>query len=267
MPTTGPLLATVAGVDLRCEQAIHYRTDVPERPSVDEQPPARLRSVVSYVQRGGRMTTGQHRAWQRHWTRLGRAVSDLDDGPIDVPSWFGRSAPVVLEIGSGMGETTAALAAAEPDVNYLAVEVYTAGLGQLMLRAENAGVDNLRLLHGDATVVLHQHVALDSLRTVRIFYPDPWPKKRHHKRRLVQPEFVRLVASRIQVGGTLHLATDWADYAEQMRDVLTAEPLLRNRYPDADGWAPRPDWRPVTKFEARAEREGRVSRDLIFQRV
>ncbi|MPY77575.1 MAG: tRNA (guanosine(46)-N7)-methyltransferase TrmB [Actinophytocola sp.] len=229
-----------------------------ERPTHVAHP----RSVVSYVKRGGRMTVGQERAWREHWPALGKTVSELD-GTLDVDAWFGRKAPVVLEIGSGMGETTSELAKREPDVNYIAIEVYDAGLGQLMLRAERLGVDNLRLLHGDAVVLLTDHVAPDSLDVVRIFYPDPWPKKRHHKRRLIQPEFVRLVASRLRVGGTLHLATDWEHYAEQMREVCDGEPLLGNAY---SGWAPRPDWRPVTKFESRAEREGRVSRDLIYER-
>lgn len=210
------------------------------------------------------MTAGQERAWQRLWPRWGRSVSELEAGPIDFDAWFGRCAPVVLEIGSGMGETTSQLASAAPEVNYVAVEVYEAGLGQLMLRAEQLDVTNLRLLHGDAVVLLGEHVAPASLAAVRIFFPDPWPKKRHHKRRLIQPDFVSLVASRLASGGTLHLATDWADYAEQMLQVCSAEPGLRNRF---EGWAPRPQWRPVTKFERRAEEEGRISRDLIFEKV
>ncbi|MFD4191267.1 tRNA (guanosine(46)-N7)-methyltransferase TrmB [Amycolatopsis thermoflava] len=228
-----------------------------------EQQP-RLRSVVSYVQRGGRMTVGQQRAWERQWADIGRRVADLPPGPIDFAGWFGRPAPVLLEIGSGMGETTAQLAAAEPEVNYVAVEVYEAGLGQLMLRAERLGLENLRLLHGDAVIALKEHIEPDSLSGVRIFFPDPWPKKRHHKRRLVQPDFVTLVASRLAPGGILHMATDWEHYAEQMLEVCSAEPALRNRF---DDWAPRPSWRPVTKFEQRADQEGRISRDLIFERV
>ncbi|MEU0466253.1 MULTISPECIES: tRNA (guanosine(46)-N7)-methyltransferase TrmB [unclassified Amycolatopsis] len=224
----------------------------------------RLRSVVSYVQRGGRMTVGQQRAWERQWADIGRRVADLPPGPIDFAGWFGRPAPVLLEIGSGMGETTAQLAAAEPEVNYVAVEVYEAGLGQLMLRAERLGLENLRLLHGDAVIALKEHIEPDSLSGVRIFFPDPWPKKRHHKRRLVQPDFVKLVASRLAPGGILHMATDWEHYAEQMLEVCSAEPALRNRF---DDWAPRPSWRPVTKFEQRADQEGRISRDLIFERV
>jgi tRNA (guanine-N7-)-methyltransferase len=225
------------------------------------------RTVVSYVNRGGRMTVGQARAWERHWARLGREVSSLPPGPIAFTEWFGREAPVLLEIGSGMGETTAALAKAAPELNYLAVEVYPPGLAQLMMRAEAMDIENLRLARGDAVVLLDEHVAADSLHGVRIFYPDPWPKKKHHKRRLVDGEFVALVASRLEPGGRLHLATDWENYAEQMREVLDAEPLLRNVHADQpDGWAPRPPWRPMTKFESRAEEAGRISRDLVFER-
>jgi len=222
------------------------------------------RGVVSYVLRGGRMTAGQQRAWRREWPRLGRDVAALADGPLDVDAWFGRHAPIVLEIGSGMGETTAALASAAPEVNYLAVEVYPPGLAQLLMRAEEAGLANLRLLRGDAVDLLRDHVPPGALAEVRIFFPDPWPKKRHHKRRLVQPEFVGLVASRLSMGGRLHLATDWENYAEQMLAVCSARPELRNAYPD---WAPRPSWRPVTKFESRARQEGRASFDLIYERV
>ncbi|RZS37706.1 tRNA (guanine-N(7)-)-methyltransferase [Herbihabitans rhizosphaerae] len=208
------------------------------------------------------MTVGQERAWERLWPSVGREVAELN-GPLDLDEWFGRHAPVLLEIGSGMGETTAALAESTPEINYLAVEVYQAGLAQLLMRAESKGLTNIRLLRGDAVTVLEDHIAPDSLHGVRIFFPDPWPKKRHHKRRLVQPELVALVASRIAPGGTLHLATDWEHYAEQMLEVCSAEPLLRNRNAD---WAPRPDWRPVTKFESRAREEGRVVRDLIYER-
>jgi tRNA (guanine-N7-)-methyltransferase len=163
-----------------------------------------------------------------------------------------------------MGETTAQLSHAEPDVNHVAVEVYEPGLAQLMLRVESMGIANLRLLRGDAVTVLERHIAPDSLDGVRIFFPDPWPKKKHHKRRLVQPEFVSLVAGRLAVGGRLHMATDWESYADQMLAVCSAEPLLRNEF---DGWATRPDWRPVTKFETRAREEERVSRDLMFRRL
>ncbi|TWF94683.1 tRNA (guanine-N(7)-)-methyltransferase [Saccharopolyspora dendranthemae] len=214
------------------------------------------------------MTVGQQRAWDRYWPELGSDVTELPEGPLAVESWFGRSAPVVLEIGSGMGETTAQLAASQPDVNYLAVEVYKPGLAQLMLRAEKFEAANLRLLRGDAVVLLRDHVEPGSLDEVRIYFPDPWPKKRHHKRRLVQPQSVELITSRLRPGGVLHLATDWENYAEQMLAVCEAEPQLRNRYADEPGgWAPRPEWRPVTKFENRAHDEGREIHDLIYERV
>lgn len=226
-----------------------------------ESPPRR--TVVSFVNRGGRMTVGQTKAWERGWDLLGREVSALPDGPLDVATWFGREAPVLLEIGPGMGETTATLAEEAPELSYLAVEVYQPGLAQLMMRVEERGLTNVRLLRGDAVTLLERHLPPGSLHGVRIFYPDPWPKKKHHKRRLVQPGFMALVAERLEPGGRVHLATDWADYAEQMMAVCTAEPRLRNVHA---GWAPRPEWRPLTKFESRAEEAGRPSRDLIFER-
>src|SRR5690606_5688091 len=225
-----------------------------------------MRSVVSYVQRGGRMTVGQQRAWQQRWPAYGRKIAELPEGPIDFADWFGRQAPVMLEIGSGMGETTSQLAHAAPELNYVAVEVYEAGLGQLMLRADRLELTNLRLLHGDAVVLLTNHVAPNSLHGVRIFFPDPWPKKRHHKRRLIQPPFVRLVAERLEPGGTLHMAAGRDDHAELVLQVCPGEPLLRDRCPET-GWARRPEWRRVTRFEARAQREGRECRDLIFEKV
>jgi tRNA (guanine-N7-)-methyltransferase len=224
--------------------------------------------VVSFVHRGRRMSKGQARAWERNWERLGATVTELPPGPLDFGGWFGRSAPVVLEIGSGMGETTAQLASAAPEVNYVAVEVYQPGLAQLMMRAEAAGLSNLRLVRGDAVVLLDKHIAPGSLAEVRIFYPDPWPKAKHHKRRLVQPAFVAMVAERLAPGGLLRMATDWEHYAEHMMSVCQAEPRLRNVFPDAPaGWAPRPEWRRVTKFEDRARQEGRISRDLVFERI
>ena len=222
------------------------------------------RTVVSFVNRGGRMTVGQTRAWDRLWPALGSDVTSLPPGPLDVAAWSGREAPVLLEIGPGMGETTAALAQASPEVDHLAVDVFQAGLAQLMMRVEAMGIGNLRLLRGDAVVLLERHIPAGSLHGVRIFYPDPWPKKKHHKRRLVQPGVMALVASRLEPGGRVHLATDWEHYAEHMLEVCAAEPLLRNRH---DGWAPRPPWRPLTKFESRADEVGRISHDLIFERI
>jgi tRNA (guanine-N7-)-methyltransferase len=215
------------------------------------------------------MTTGQRRAWERSWDRWGADVRDLPDGPLDTAGWFGRAAPVVLEIGSGMGESSASMALAAPGIDHLAVEVYQPGLAQLLLRIEQAEITNLRLLRGDAHTLLAEHVASSSLHAVRIYFPDPWPKRRHHKRRLVRPEFVALVASRLTLGGTLHLATDWTPYAEEMLAACAAEPALRNTASDnsLQGFVARPAWRPVTKFEQRARDEGRVVQDLLFARV
>ncbi|MGH3941658.1 MAG: tRNA (guanosine(46)-N7)-methyltransferase TrmB [Pseudonocardiaceae bacterium] len=223
------------------------------------------------------MTPGQRRSWDRNWERLGRDIADLPEGPLDTSGWFGRRAPVVLEIGSGMGESTATMAAAAPEVDHLAVEVYQPGLAQLLLRAEHAHLTNLRLLRGDAQELLTQRIAPASLHGVRIYFPDPWPKRRHTKRRLVNQEFVTLVTSRLAPGGTLHLATDWEPYAVQMRAALAGEPTLRNTVAGdaggtpgpagANGYAPRPAWRPVSKFEQRALEEGRPVCDLLFSRV
>ncbi|MFB9906674.1 tRNA (guanosine(46)-N7)-methyltransferase TrmB [Allokutzneria oryzae] len=229
-----------------------------------EQRPSHWRTIVSYVQRGERQTAGQDRAWNQYWDELGKQVADLPEGPLDVDSWFGRTAPVLLEIGSGMGEATSLLARDAPELNYIAVEVYKPGLAQLLLRVEEYDLKNLRLLRGNAVELLHDHIAPGSLHGIRLFFPDPWPKKKHHKRRIVQPEFVALAASRIAPGGVFHMATDWQHYADQMLEVCSAEPALRNLH---DGWAPRPDFRPVTKFEQRARVEGRVARDLMFEKV
>ncbi|TCC51220.1 tRNA (guanosine(46)-N7)-methyltransferase TrmB [Kribbella capetownensis] len=224
----------------------------------------RQEGVFSHVRRTVRMTVGQRRVWETRWSDLGRKLEELPSGDVDLDEWFGRHAPTVLEIGSGMGDATAQLAVAAPEVNHLAAEVYPPGLGQLMLWVEKYDLDNVRMLDGDALDFLRDHVGLGALSGVRIYFPDPWPKKRHHKRRLVTPPFIKLVASRLQPGGTLHLATDWADYADRMLEVCEAEPQLRNCY---DGWAPRPEWRPVTKFESRAQAEGRAVRDLLYTKV
>jgi tRNA (guanine-N7-)-methyltransferase len=239
---------------------------VPEqdtRPEVDR--PAR---IPSFVQHRNRLTEGQQRAWDEWWSVYGGDVADaVRAGTFDAAATFGRTAPLILEIGSGSGESTAAMAAAEPGVNLLAVEVYEPGLARLIMLMRADGTENLRMLRGDAVELLEHAVAPGSLDGVRVYFPDPWPKRRHHKRRLVQAEFVALVASRLAPGATLHLATDWEEYAEQMREVCDAEPLL-HRAPGtgADGWYPRPDFRPLTKFEQRARVEGRVVHDLIYVR-
>lgn len=222
-------------------------------------------SQTIYPQRA-RMTAGQRRAWERSWQRWGTDLAELPEGPLGTTEWFGRAAPVVLEIGSGMGESTASMALDAPELDHLAVEVYQPGLAQLLLRIEAAGITNLRLLRGDAYQLLHGHLTAESLHAIRIYFPDPWPKRRHHKRRLVTSEFVTLVASRLAGGATLHLATDWEPYAEEMLAACTAEPALRNTAA-GERFAARPAWRPVTKFERRAQDEGRVVRDLLFTKL
>lgn len=238
-------------------------------PETREQPEHRIRS---FVHQRNRLTEGQQHAWDRWWPVYGHDVADLVDGTEawNPAAWFGRCAPVLLEIGSGMGETTAALAAAEPQVDHVAVEVFEPGLAQLLMRIagdqpDRPALTNQRLLRGDAVDLLTSAVAPGTLDGIRVYFPDPWPKRRHHKRRLVQPEFVALAASRIRGGGTLHLATDWPDYAAQMRRVCAAADALVLRDPSGpDGWSSRPDWRPMTKFEARAVDEGRPVRDLLY---
>lgn len=225
--------------------------------------------IPSFVHHRARLTDGQQHAWERWWPEFGCDVTDVLPGPGEPPwdprPWFGRRAPVRLEIGSGMGETTAALAAAEPADDHLAVEVFEPGLAQLLMRLTDAGLTNQRLLRGDAVTLLSDALAPGSLEEIRIFFPDPWPKRRHHKRRLVQPDFVRLAASRVRHGGRLHMATDWPDYAEQMRRVCAADSALRPLgAPAADGWPERPAWRPLTKFERRAVTDRRPVRDLLY---
>jgi len=183
--------------------------------------------------------------------------------PLDLVQTFGRDAPTVLEIGFGMGETSAQIAQALPGINFLGVEVFDAGVGALLKRIEAGGLQNIRIVQHDAVEVVRDMLAPATLAGVHIYFPDPWPKKRHHKRRLIQPPFVALLAERIAPGGYLHCATDWQDYAEQMLAVLSAEPRLQNAHAD---YAPRPASRPLTKFETRGLRLGHGVWDLWFQR-
>jgi len=183
--------------------------------------------------------------------------------PIDAAALYGRHAPLVVEIGFGMGAATAQIAAAHPDVDYLGVEVHPPGIGALLARIEAMDLRNVRIVDADAVEVLEHMIAPSSLAAIHIFFPDPWPKLRHHKRRLVQPAFAALAASRLAPGGTLHCATDWLDYAGQMLVVLSAEPALVNT---ADGFTDRPASRPLTKFEARGLERGHGIRDLLFRR-
>ena len=226
----------------------------------DHDSPRTHRPVRSYVLRGGRLGPGQARAL----AELGpRYVLGFQPGALSTEVVFGRQAPCILEIGFGMGNATAAIAAARPDTNFIGVEVHEAGVGALLKLIGEQGLQNLRIVRHDAVEVLQQMIAPASLAGVHIFFPDPWHKKRHHKRRLIQPPLVALLASRLAPGGILHCATDWQPYAEQMLEVLSAEPALVNT---TAGYAPRPDYRPLTKFEQRGLGLGHGVWDLVFRR-
>ena len=219
------------------------------------------RSIRSFVLRQGRFSTAQQRAYDSLMPRYGIPYSNQ---PLDLVQAFGREAPKILEIGFGMGETTASIAAAHPEQDYLAVEVHTPGVGSLLKQIKAGGLENVRIIQHDAVEVLRDMIADASLDGAHIFFADPWPKKRHHKRRLIQPEFVTLLARKLKPGAYLHLATDWQEYAEWMLEVLRAEPLLANTAAD---YAPKPDYRPETKFERRGLNLGHGVWDLVFRRV
>ncbi|MDI5962112.1 tRNA (guanosine(46)-N7)-methyltransferase TrmB [Streptomyces sp. SL13] len=239
------------------------RAMFPDGPAAHPYPDAHgERRIRTFHPRRGRVTDAQGGAINRLWPGWGL---DLDGRPLDLGALFGdRAIPVVLEIGFGMGTATAEMAAADPHTGILAVDVHTPGQGNLLHLAERAGLTNVRVGNGDAVVLLRDMLAPGSLAGLRVYFPDPWPKARHHKRRMIQPEFVRLAVSRLAPGALLHCATDWEPYAEQMLEVLSAEPELTNTSPD--GWAPRPDFRPMTKFERQGLAKGHVVHDLIFRR-
>ena len=218
------------------------------------------RPIRSFVVRAGRMSPRQERGLTDGMSRHGIAFSPAF---LDIADAFGRPAPTVLEIGFGMGITTAEIAAAHPHINYLAVEVHPPGVGNLCNLLDEQRLSNVRVIQHDAVQVLNQMIAPGTLSGAHIYFPDPWHKKRHNKRRLVQPPLVALLASRLAPDGYLHLATDWVPYAEQMLEVLSAEPALVNTARD---YAPRPAWRPETKFERRGLKLGHEVRDLLFRR-
>lgn len=229
--------------------------------AMDAEPTPPRRPVRSYVLRAGRMGSGQVRAL----TELGpRFVLPFTEAPLDAGRVFGRRAPLVVEIGFGMGQATAAIAAARPQDDFLGIEVHEPGVGALLQRIDEGRLANLRIVQHDAVAVLESMIAPGSLAGVHVYFPDPWPKKRHWKRRLIQPPFVALLASRLAPDGLLHCATDWQPYAEQMLEVLSAEPMLSNT---AAGYAPRPPWRPETKFERRGLALGHGVWDLLFRRA
>jgi len=216
------------------------------------------RRIRSFVTRAGRLSTAQAKAIE---TLGPQFCIPYQKAPADFNKAFGREAPTILEIGFGMGDTTAKIAAGMPEKNFIGVEVHTPGVGSLLKLIGEQQLTNLRIIQHDAFEVVTHMVTPGSLAGVHVFFPDPWHKARHNKRRLIQPPFVQLLASRIAAGGYIHCATDWQDYAEQMLQVLGDEPALRNT---AEGYAPRPDYRPVTKFENRGLKLGHGVWDLVF---
>ena len=220
----------------------------------------RMREVLTYSRRGSRFTPTQATAWEAHHDRWVIPEDAVDDPGFDLRTWFGREAPLVVEIGSGIGESTAVLAAARPTYDVLALEVWRPGVADGLGRVAEAGATNVRFCTVDAVWSMEHLVAEDSLAALWTFFPDPWPKKRHHKRRLVNREFAHLAATRLAPGATWRLATDWADYADQMREVLDAEPTLEG------GPVERWDERPVTRFERKGRDVGRDIVDFCYRR-
>ena len=216
--------------------------------------------IRSFVTRAGRLSTGQARALEEFGPQF---LIEYRKEQFDFHAPFGRSAPLILEIGFGMGVSTAHIAKVMPDKDFIGVEVHTPGVGSLLKLIGEEDITNLRVIQHDAVEVLNNMIADGSLAGVHIFFPDPWHKARHNKRRLIQPEFVKLLCSKLQAGGYLHLATDWEDYAVQMLEVLGAEPQLQNT---AEGYAPQPAYRPLTKFENRGIKLGHGVWDLVFEK-
>jgi tRNA (guanine-N7-)-methyltransferase len=216
------------------------------------------RGIRSFVLRTGRTTVGQQRALD---TLGPQYLVPYTPQPLDLAALFGRAAPTILEIGFGMGEATAHIAGLLPEKNFLCCEVHTPGVGALLKRVGDLGLTNIRIVQHDAVEVLEHMLPDASLAGVHIFFPDPWHKARHNKRRLVQPPFVEKLLPRLQPGGYIHCATDWEPYAQQMLEVLSAQPALENT---AEGFAPRPDYRPLTKFENRGLRLGHGVWDVVF---
>lgn len=227
-----------------------------------EKTDPRIRQIRSYVLREGRLTRGQERAFETVWPRFGVAFNGQ---PLDLPQLFGNANPVTLEIGFGNGESLASMAAAAPDQNFLGIEVHRPGVGHLLMRIEELGLENLRVMRHDATEVLRQGIRDQALDRLLLFFPDPWHKKRHHKRRILNPGFLDQLARVLRPGGVFHAATDWEDYALQMMDMLSADHRFSNRA-GAGNYSPKPDYRPLTKFEQRGQRLGHGVWDLLFER-
>ena len=228
--------------------------------SPDEPRP--LRRIRSFVRREGRITPGQQRALQECWPRYGLEA----DARLDLAQVFGRDAPRTLEIGFGNGASLATMAAQQPQHDFIGIEVHRPGVGHLLQLIEEQGLGNVRVMREDAVQILQHCIVDDSLDRVLLFFPDPWHKKRHHERRIVQPDFIELLASKIRHGGRLHMATDWEDYAQHMVEVMSGSTAFRN-CAASGAFVPRPEYRPVTKFEQRGQRLGHGVWDLLYERV
>ncbi len=222
-----------------------------------------MRTVRSFVMRAGRTTEGQQKALEEVWPEMGL---ELKNGAIDFAEVFGRQAPVVLEIGFGMGDSLIEMATQQPDKNYIGIEVHRPGVGRLLSRANESGLTNIRVYAEDAVEVLADCIPDNSLHALQLFFPDPWHKKKHHKRRIVQPEFAQKIRQKLEVGGYFHMATDWENYAEHMMEVMTAAEGFTNQAGEGE-YSPQPEWRPVTKFQKRGERLGHGVWDLMFERT
>jgi tRNA (guanine-N7-)-methyltransferase len=220
------------------------------------------RTIRSFVLRTGRMTTGQQAAYNRHWPEKGLS---RENGQLAAATVFGRSAPLILEIGFGMGASLVEMAMAAPQQDFIGIEVHLPGVGRLLHSMQEQGVDNIRVYCDDAVEILTHCIADGSLDRIQIFFPDPWHKKKHHKRRLIQPDFVKKLQAKLKPGGVVHLATDWEHYAEQMMEVMSAAEGFVNQA-ETYCFAPRPDYRPITKFEQRGERLGHGVWDLLFEK-
>ncbi|KQN64599.1 tRNA (guanosine(46)-N7)-methyltransferase TrmB [Erwinia sp. E602] len=231
-------------------------------PEFDENGRA-MRRIRSFVRRQGRLTKGQQQALDTLWPVMG---VEYQPQPVDFTELFGREGPVVLEIGFGMGASLVAMAANNPQQNFLGIEVHSPGVGACLASAEEAGVSNLRVMCHDAVEVLNTMIPDNSLRMVQLFFPDPWHKARHNKRRIVQLPFAELVKSKLKPGGVFHMATDWEAYAEHMLEVMNSIEGYKNLSETAN-WVPRPESRPLTKFEQRGQRLGHGVWDLMFERV
>ena len=220
--------------------------------------------IRSFVLRQGRMTGAQQRGVDDFLPRYGLS---LENGRMDPTQVFGRQAPLVVEVGFGMGNSLLQQLQSMPDHDFIGIEVHLPGVGKLLCEAGDLNLDNLRVYRDDAVEVLNQCLPDASIDLFQLFFPDPWPKKKHHKRRIVQPPFVETVRKKLKIGGRFHLATDWEAYAEHMRDVMNAAPGYKNTAPEGQDFVPRPESRPLTKFEQRGEKLGHGVWDLIYQRV